>query len=87
MADPTPDTSRAEALATQSGLLPMRELSLIGTMGTDTTRYALIRLPGGAIEKVGVGDTLRGKRVDAIEPERLYLSRGGEQTVLEMPHG
>ena len=76
MAETAPDTTRAESLATEEGVLPLREMTLIGTMGTETTRRALIRLPGGAIERVAVGDTFRGRTIDAIEPERLRMSRG-----------
>ena len=58
-----------------------------GTMGTDAARRALVRFPGGRIEQVRVGDTLRGNRIDAIEPERLRMSRAGRQSVLDMPQG
>ncbi|MFY9211651.1 MAG: hypothetical protein WAO69_11030 [Aestuariivita sp.] len=87
MAEQDPDTTKAEALATQTGALSMRKLSLIGTMGTDSLRRALVRLPDGRIEQVEVGDTLQGQRIDAIEPERLLMSRNGRQRILSMPHG
>ena len=72
-------------MVTQDGVLDTRTLSLIGTMGTDTLRGALVRFPNGRIEKVTVGDNLRGNRIDAIEPERLLMSRNGRQSILEMP--
>ena len=87
MAELTNDTAKAESLATEEGLLPLGEMSLIGTMGTDTLRRALIRLPGGKIRQVGVGDRLRGQHIDAIEPERLLMSRNGRQSILAMPRG
>lgn len=87
MAENPPDTTQAQALATQSDVLDLNTLSLIGTMGTEEAPRALVRLPSGRIEKVAVGDTLRGRRIDAIEPERMLLSRNGTQSVLEMPQG
>jgi len=87
MAEPIPAADAAQDFATEDGVLPLGRMSLIGTMGTDTVRRALIRLPSGRIERVGVGDTLRGRRIDAIEPERVLLSRNGRQSVLEMHHG
>ena len=77
----------AEHFATEIGLLPLGQMALIGTMGTELSRRALIRLPSGSIRKVAVGDVLRGSRIDAIEPERLLMSRNGHQTILEMPQG
>ena len=77
----------AENFATEKGLLPLGQMALIGTIGTKVSRRALIRLPSGSIRKVSVGDVLRGSRIDAIEPERLLMSRNGHQTILEMPRG
>ncbi len=87
MAEDSPDTTRAEALATEAGALDLNMLSLIGTMGTDEDRRALVRLPTGRFQTIAVGDMLRGRRVDAIEPGRLLMSRNGHQSVLEMPRG
>lgn len=87
MAEDTPDTTKAEALATENGQLNTGALSLIGTMGTDELRRALVRFPNGRIEKVTVGDKLRGRRIDAIEPDRVLMSRNGQQSVLQMPQG
>ena len=87
MAEATTDTATAESLATEDSVLDTRSLSLIGTMGTDSLRRALVRFPNGRIEQVTVGDTLRGQRIDAIEPDRLLMSRNGRQSILEMPQG
>ncbi len=83
----TASTQTAEAHATETDVLPLSQMTLIGTIGTDTLRRALIRLPGGRIQRVKVGDTLRGRRIDAIEPDRLLMSRAGQQTILAMPQG
>ena len=61
MADSTPDTRAAEAAATQRNMISLSEMILIGTMGTDDNRRALVRFPGGRITEVTVGDLLRGK--------------------------
>jgi len=87
MAEPKTDIATAETFATEEGLLQMGQIALIGTMGTDLSRRALVRLPSGSIRTVTVGDTLRGRRIDAITPDRLLMSRNGQQTVLEMPQG
>lgn len=86
MAEPK-TTTTAETFATQEGRLQMGQIALIGTMGTDIARRALIRFPSGSIRKVTVGDRLRGRRIDAIGPDRLLMSRNGQQTILEMPKG
>lgn len=87
MAEPQTNFTAAETFATEQGLLDTNQMALIGTMGTEMARRALIRLPSGSIRQVTVGDTLRGRRVDAIEPDRLMMSRNGQQTILEMPKG
>lgn len=87
MADLAPHAQHAATLATQKSLLPLREMTLIGTMGTDNNRRALIRLPDGTISHVSIGDTLRGRRIDAIGPDRLLMSRNGRQQVLSLPSG
>lgn len=87
MADQETIPAPAENWATQPRALRLRELSLIGTAGTDTSRRALVRMPNGAIETVTVGDILRGRRVDAIEADRVLMSRNGRQSILAMPQG
>lgn len=87
MAETKPNTAAAEAHATKEGLLDTNQMALIGTMGTEIARRALIRLPSGRIRQVTVGDTLRGRRIDAIQTDRLFMSRNGQQSILEMPQG
>ena len=87
MADERPDNTKAEGLATEKGVLDLYSVSLIGTTGSEDERRALVRMPSGRIETLTVGDMLRGRRIDAIEPARLLMSRNGDQSVLEMPKG
>ena len=87
MADERPDNSKAEALATEKGVLDLHSVSLIGTTGAEDARRALVRMPSGRIETLTVGDMLRGRRIDAIEPARMLMNRNGDQSVLEMPKG
>ncbi|WP_050930514.1 hypothetical protein [Aestuariivita boseongensis] len=82
-----PTNPKVQSLATKDGALDTHNLSLIGTMGTEALPRALVRFPNGRIEKVTVGDSLRGNRIDAIEPERLLMSRNGRQSILQMPQG
>ena len=82
-----PDMATAEQLATEPGALVRGRFMLIGTMGTDDLRRALVMTRGGDVVQVGVGDTLGGARVDAIAPDHLLMSRNGRSEVLQMPRG
>ena len=84
---PSPDMAKAEELATEPGALVRGRFTLIGTMGTDDLRRALVMTRGGDVVQVGVGDNLGGARVDAIAPDHLLMSRNGRRQVLEMPRG
>lgn len=83
MSDPTnPITSNT---ATKRGVLPLRSLQLIGVVGTDDARRALLRTAGGRIQTVQVGDTLRQGQVIAIDVDAVILSTGGETRRLTIP--
>ena len=82
-----PDMATTEQLATQTGALVRGRFTLVGTMGTDDLRRALVMTRGGDVVQVGVGDNLGGARVDAIALDRLLMSRNGRSHVLQMPQG
>lgn len=76
--------SVAEA-ATQDGVLRLRNLNLIGVVGTASDRNAMVRLPNGRIVQVGVGDALDGGTVAAIGATTLQYVRRGRTLTLEIP--
>lgn len=71
--------------ATQSELLPMHSLQLIGVAGTEDNRRALLREPNGNIQTVQVGDSLRQGTVVAIDDDAIILSSGTGNRRLKMP--
>ena len=77
-------TSVARA-ATQDSALPMRDVALVGVFGTPGARRALVRLPGGRIERVAVGDSLDGGRVSTIGQTTLNYVKRGRTLSLEIP--
>lgn len=61
------------------------ELVLLGTFGSQDAPSALVRLPGGKVQTVTVGDTLNGGKVLAIATAELTLARNGTAQRLQMP--
>lgn len=72
-------------LATQNGVLPLRNLQLLGVVGTETSRRALLRMAGGQTRMVRVGDTFRQGTVIAIGEDRVVLAGGIGQRTLTLP--
>lgn len=54
---------------------------LVGIVGASGARRAMVRGAGG-VRMVGAGDRLEAWTVQAIEADRLVLSRGAEQVIL-----
>ena len=84
---PFADPAQVGQLATEPGALVRGRFTLIGTMGTDDLRRALVMTRQGDVVQVGVGDDLGGSRVDAIAPDHLRMNRNGRSQVLRMPQG
>ena len=72
-------------LATQNGVLPLRNLQLLGVVGTETSRRALLRTAGGQTRMVRVGDTFRQGTVIARGEDRVVLAGGVGQRTLTLP--
>ena len=66
--------STTAKLATQSGVLPLRSLQLIGTVTSENTRRALLRQADRKITTVSVGDKLRQGTVIAIDEGAVILN-------------
>lgn len=76
------DVSRA---ATETNVIRLRNVNLIGVSGTPSDRRALVRLASGRIVRVTVGDRLDGGRVAAVGETTLQYVRSGRTVTLEIP--
>ncbi|MEL6807454.1 MAG: pilus assembly protein PilP [Pseudomonadota bacterium] len=83
MSDTTNSTTAS--LATQTRVLPMRTLQLIGTFTSENTRHALMRHADGTITTVRVGDTLRRGTVIAIDEGAVILNTANGTRTLRIP--
>lgn len=71
--------------ATETKVLPLTGISLIGTVVSPTNPKALVRLRKGVIRRVGVGDKVGSSKVIAIEAGAIYLARNGQNQKLTLP--
>ena len=72
-----PSSALVADAATNSGMLNLRRINLIGVFGGNSDRRALVRMSNGRMVRVGVGDELDGGRVAAIDDSALrYVKRG-----------
>ncbi|WP_159089204.1 pilus assembly protein PilP [Tateyamaria sp. Alg231-49] len=77
--------STTAKLATQSGVLPLRSLQLIGTVTSENTRRALLRQADRKIKTVSVGDKLRQGTVVAIDEGIVILNTTNGTHTLRIP--
>jgi hypothetical protein len=73
--------------ATQEGVLPLREINLIGVYGRANARRALVRLSNGRYVRVEVGSALDGGQVTAIGEGALNYVKRGRTFALALPAG
>jgi len=71
--------------ATYTKAINLKKLNLIGTYGTDSRRYALIRQSNGSYKKVRVGDKIDGGTIKAITETEVRYQKGGKLLALTMP--
>jgi hypothetical protein len=71
--------------ATYANAINLSKINLIGTYGTDSRRYALIRQSNGKYKKVKVGDRIDGGTVKAITDTEVRYQKGGRLISLKMP--
>lgn len=83
--DTAAGTARAQRAATQTGVLPLSGVVLLGTFTRFRGARALIRTPGGDIAEVTIGDRIGGRHVAAIEDGTLVLMRHGRTDRLTVP--
>ncbi|SFE18707.1 pilus assembly protein PilP [Roseivivax sediminis] len=79
----TPD--QVARTATTEAPLNLREITLLGTSGTQDAPTALVRLPSGKVARVARGSRIGRSEVAAIEETRLALVRGGRARWIEIP--
>ena len=83
-----PTATTVARAATQRDAIDLSQITLIGIYGTETTRSALVRLPGsGNYEKVEAGDRLDGGQIRSIRQDSLIYVKNGRTITLEMPRG
>ncbi|SDH12704.1 hypothetical protein [Alloyangia pacifica] len=80
-----PQNANVARSATLTNQIDLREISLIGVYGKDSSRRALVRLPSGKYQKVQVGDRIDGGRIAAIDEDELRYVKSGRNVVLKMP--
>ncbi|MFN4192558.1 MAG: hypothetical protein ACK4FR_06420 [Tabrizicola sp.] len=71
--------------ATFVNAINLSKINLIGTYGTDSRRYALIRQSNGKYKKVTVGDKIDGGTIKAITETEVRYQKGGRLISLKMP--
>lgn len=71
--------------ATYANAINLSKINLIGTYGTDSRRYALVRQSNGKYKKVKVGDKIDGGTVKAITDTEVRYQKGGRLVSLKMP--
>ena len=71
--------------ATYANAINLSKINLIGTYGTDSRRYALVRQANGKYKKVKVGDKIDGGTVQAITDTEVRYQKGGRLVSLKMP--
>ncbi|MFB9150561.1 type II secretion system protein N [Roseovarius ramblicola] len=85
MANETPTPAATLAAATQESALPLRRITLLGTMHGPTSARALVHVDGGKVTRIETGDTLDRATVAAIGEGVVILSRGGRTEALRLP--
>ncbi|MCC5965976.1 MAG: hypothetical protein JJU24_07550 [Natronohydrobacter sp.] len=83
-APPIPSSASVAREATQARAINLRQINLIGVMGTSSSRRALVRLSNGRVVTVRVGDSLDNGSVTAISENELRYSRRGRDVVLRI---
>ncbi len=85
MAQSTPDTIDPGSAATQAGVLPLHETTLIGLMIAPDAPAALIRLSDGRVARIRPGDIVGRRTVAAIDADGVVLVRGSRRERLRLP--
>ncbi len=79
-----PSSATVSSAATQTRAINLRQINLLGVMGTPTARRALVRLDNGRVVTVQVGERLDGGQVTAIGDSELRYNKRGRDVVLRI---
>lgn len=71
--------------ATFNNAINLSKMNLIGTFGTPSRPYALIRQANGRYKKVTIGDRIDGGVIKAITPDEVRYQKGGRLLALKLP--
>jgi len=82
-----PQTSAQQVakLATDSNEINLNRVNLLGTFGKPGGFRALVRMPGGQVVNVSVGDSIDGGKVVAIGQNELRYVKSGRNLSLQLP--
>ena len=80
-----PTRANVAKQATFKNAINLGKVNLIGTYGTDSKRYALIRQSNGRYKKVKVGDKVDFFTVTATTETEVRYQKGGKLLTLKMP--
>jgi hypothetical protein len=80
-----PSKASVAKQATFANAINLSRINLIGTYGTDSRRYALVRQSNGRYKKVKVGDKIDGGTIKAITETEVRYQKGGKLISLAMP--
>jgi type IV pilus biogenesis protein PilP len=82
-----PSNASVAKQATEKMALSANRVALLGVFGTATRRYAMIRLAGGRVKKVEVGDMIDGGRIAGITADTVQYQKGSRIVTLSLPQG
>ncbi|MEM7497591.1 MAG: hypothetical protein AAF371_06330 [Pseudomonadota bacterium] len=66
------------------GSLALSEMTLIGVLELETGRQALLRMPNGRYQRLGIGDRVEGWQITAIGGESVRIQREGSERILAL---
>ncbi len=80
-----PTSASVAREATIENGINLRKTSLIGIIGTNDARRAIIRLSGGRFVRVQLGESFSGWRVVAINETSVRIQKGRREEILRLP--
>lgn len=85
MTNETPTPAATLSAATHQGALPLRDVTLVGTMHGPSSARAWVRLYDGNVVGIKIGDGLDQSTVAAIGEGVIVLSLDGQTETLRLP--
>ncbi|PYE85840.1 hypothetical protein [Pseudoroseicyclus aestuarii] len=81
----TRETTAAAETATQEDRIDLGQLVLLGVFLGAERDTALVRLPGGRLQRVAAGDRLGRAHVVSVDERGLHMVDGGRTRSLTLP--